>query len=159
LHPPLPVASNRQSFEGQALAVIDTPESRADLEALVRSIGAQVIRIAPADQVRYHAALVHASNHLVSLAADAAQMLGESKLLWPLLKQTLENMEQLGFGDALTGPIVRGDVETVRAHLQAIPEEMRDSYIQTARRTLALALASGRLQPHQAQAFAEVFKQ
>src|SRR5262249_34910870 len=68
----------------------------------------------------YHAALSMASNFTVALAGDAADLLGDPAALGPLLRQTIENVIRLGPDDALTGPIVRGDAGTVRAHIAAL---------------------------------------
>jgi predicted short-subunit dehydrogenase-like oxidoreductase (DUF2520 family) len=57
----------------------------------------------------------------------------------PLMRATLDNVADLGTRAALTGPVARGDVATVRAHLAAIPDAEREAYVAMARRTAALA--------------------
>ena len=77
------------------------------------------------DKALYHAAAVIASNYSVTLAATAARLLrriGASeddslRVLLPLMRSTLDNLERQGLPEALTGPIVRGDTGTVRRHL------------------------------------------
>ena len=70
----------------------------------------------------YHAALAHGANHLVTLVTEAMELLAAAgaddpaATLRPLLSAALDNALQHGDA-ALTGPIVRGDVDTVRAHL------------------------------------------
>ena len=73
----------------------------------------------------YHAGLAHGANHLVTLVSQAMELLSRAgaddpaAILRPLLEASLDNA--LTDGDAaLTGPIVRGDVNTVRAHLAEI---------------------------------------
>ena len=73
----------------------------------------------------YHAALASAANHLVTLVAQAADLLRTAgvaepaRLLGPLLSASLDNA--LRFGDAgLTGPVARGDAATVAAHVAAL---------------------------------------
>ena len=103
----------------------------------------------------YHAGLAHGANHLVTLVSEALEMLAAAgadqpaDTLRPLLEAALDNA--LAYGDAaLTGPIVRGDVNTVRAHLA----DLRDSaphtlpsYVAMARATLDRAVTDGRLLP------------
>lgn len=160
LHPPIPIASPERSLTGITFGAIGTPASRGDLEALAARLGGSVLWIEASDRVRYHAALVHASNHLVALAADAATLLGaDAALLLPLLRITLDNLEQHGPEDALTGPVVRGDDATVAAHLAAIPAELRSAYRANAFRALALAQRSGRLDRARADAVAAVLRE
>jgi len=96
-------------------------------QALVVEMGAEPVVIAEADRTLYHAALAHSSNHMVTLVAQASQMLREigvespESMLGPLLRATLENALASG-ESALTGPVARGDVGTVSAHAQALKE-------------------------------------
>jgi predicted short-subunit dehydrogenase-like oxidoreductase (DUF2520 family) len=146
LHPATPVADPTQSLTGVTFGVIGTDESRDDLGAIVASIGGRALWLEESWRLPYHAALVHASNHLVALVADAATLFrADVAILLPLLRQTLDNIEEHGPEQALTGPVVRGDAATVRAHLTALPVELRASYRENARRALALAIRSGRL--------------
>jgi predicted short-subunit dehydrogenase-like oxidoreductase (DUF2520 family) len=80
----------------------------------------------------YHAAAVIASNYAVTLAAMAAQLFGQLhappdealRALLPLMRTTLDNLEQQGLPDALTGPLVRGDAGTVQRHLQTLDQTL-----------------------------------
>ncbi|MGD8684945.1 MAG: DUF2520 domain-containing protein, partial [Chloroflexota bacterium] len=66
----------------------------------------------------------------------------------PLIRQALANAEAMGVGAALTGPFVRGDVGTIRNHLEAMSRlapGALELYRATARRELALAVARGDL--------------
>ena len=103
----------------------------------------------------YHAGLAHGANHLVTLVTQAMEILAAAGAddpagtLRPLLTAALDNA--LDHGDAaLTGPIVRGDVETVRAHLADItvsaPQTLA-SYVAMARATLDRVVTDGRLLP------------
>ncbi|MFQ4147972.1 DUF2520 domain-containing protein [Arthrobacter sp. LAPM80] len=101
-------------------------------QALVVEMGAEPVVIAEADRVLYHAALAHSANHMVTLVAQAAQILAEigveapSQLLGPLLRASLENALTSG-ESALTGPVARGDVGTVAAHSAALREHALDT--------------------------------
>jgi predicted short-subunit dehydrogenase-like oxidoreductase (DUF2520 family) len=117
----------------------------------------------------YHAAAVMACNYLVALE-DAALELAEAagiardealEALLPLVKGTLSNLEKVGIPDCLTGPIARGDAETVRQHLRAIGERLPGLlalYKLLGRRTLEVALARGALGAEAAGALRELLE-
>ena len=128
---------------------------KAFTEALVADLGGRAMWVPEERRTLYHAGLAHGANHLVTLVSEAMEMLAAAgadqpaDTLRPLLQAALDNA--LAYGDAaLTGPIVRGDVNTVRAHLA----DLRDSaphtlpsYVAMARATLTRAVADGRLLP------------
>ncbi|WP_333619701.1 Rossmann-like and DUF2520 domain-containing protein [Dietzia sp.] len=125
-------------------------------ESLVIEMGGRPVRIEESQRALYHAALAHGSNHLVTLIADALAALelaiggpdGRSdpdgrapNLLGPLVRAALENA--LASGDAaLTGPVMRGDVDTVRRHLEVLGGA--DAGIADGYRSLALRTARKR---------------
>ncbi len=133
-------------------------------EALVVELGAEPIDIAEADRPLYHAAITHASNHSITILTEAMELLAEagvadpSAVLHTLVDASVANTMQNG-PKALTGPISRGDVGTVEAHLAALTEfslsrsnpSVRNSYIALARSTAAKALEMGRITDAQAQ--------
>lgn len=133
-------------------------------EALVVELGAEPIDIAEADRPLYHAAITHASNHSITIIAEAMEMLSEAgvsdpaHVLGALVDASVANTLQNG-PKALTGPVSRGDVGTVAAHLAALSEfslsrsnpAARNSYIALARSTTSKALAMGRITDAQAQ--------
>ncbi|MAT52559.1 MAG: hypothetical protein CMK32_15380 [Porticoccaceae bacterium] len=98
------------------------------LTDLFEALGAKVIAINPESKALYHCANTVASNYLVSLMATSLELLqaadiGESDgraILAPLVRQTLDNIFNFGPEAALTGPIARADVNTVKAHLDAL---------------------------------------
>jgi predicted short-subunit dehydrogenase-like oxidoreductase (DUF2520 family) len=138
--------------------------ARPMVEALAADLGGRVNWIAEGDRVLYHGALAHGANHLVTLVGQAMDMLRRTgaedpaATLRPLLQAALDN--SLEYGDAaLTGPIVRGDVETVRAHLTTMRRTSGDaleSYVAMGRATAGRAVLDGRLQPARAEAILEV---
>ncbi|MGH3471690.1 MAG: Rossmann-like and DUF2520 domain-containing protein [Nocardioidaceae bacterium] len=132
--------------------------------ALAADVGGTVAWVAEDDRALYHAALAHGSNHLVTLVTQAMGLLRSAgshdpaAILRPLLTAALDNA--LAYGDAaLTGPIVRGDVRTVRAHVlslaQSSPETL-ESYVVLARATANHAVADGRLEPRRAALLVEL---
>jgi len=100
-----------------------------------------------------------ASNFAVAIAGDSADLLGGYETLIPLLRATVENVARLGPDQALTGPIVRGDAGTVAAHLRALPPHQLEMYVANARRTLARAVASGRLDEAAAASVADALEE
>jgi predicted short-subunit dehydrogenase-like oxidoreductase (DUF2520 family) len=122
-------------------------------EALVVEMGAEPVRVPDAARPLYHTALAHGANHLVTLVAEAADLLEKAgvgdpnRMLGPLLSAALDNA--LRHGDrALTGPVARGDVGTVRAHLRVLSDnapEMLSTYRVLAARTAERAEENGLL--------------
>ena len=98
---------------------------RPAAEALVIEMGGEPVFIAEEHRDLYHAAIAGAANHLITLVAQAEDLLRTAgvaepaRLLAPLLSASLDNA--LRFGDAgLTGPVARGDAATVAAHVAAL---------------------------------------
>jgi predicted short-subunit dehydrogenase-like oxidoreductase (DUF2520 family) len=130
-------------------------------QALVVEMGAEPVVIAEGDRTLYHAALAHGANHLVTLVAQASELLREvgvdvpDRMLGPLLRASLENALASG-ESALTGPVARGDVGTVAAHSEALREldggsggDILDAYLAMARATARRAASRGLLRPEQ----------
>src|SRR5436305_512080 len=142
---------------GSPFGVTSRPEHRAVAEALVLEMGGEPFYVAESDRGLYHAALVTGANHLVTLVAEAADLLREAgvsdpaRVLTPLLTAALDN--GLRRGDrGLTGPVSRGDVGTVADHLETLNDRAPASvaaYVAMAQRTTERALASGRLKRHE----------
>ncbi|XVX20952.1 Rossmann-like and DUF2520 domain-containing protein [Actinomycetota bacterium] len=132
---------------------------RALAEALVLEMGGEPVWVDEIDRPRYHAALAHGSNHLVTLIAQALQILRSTgieqpaRVLGPLVTAALDNALRTGDA-ALTGPVARGDAGTVAEHLRQLRSETSDvlpTYVALATATAERARASGRLRPDQAQ--------
>jgi predicted short-subunit dehydrogenase-like oxidoreductase (DUF2520 family) len=133
---------------------VTAPEPlRTVAEALVMEMGGEPVFIAEEHRDLYHAALASSANHLVTLVVESAGMLRTAgvaepeRMLGPLLSTALDNALRLGDA-ALTGPVARGDAETVAAHLSALraaaPEAL-PAYLALARLTADRALAAGML--------------
>ncbi len=110
------------AFEGDACAF-------SILKALFEAIGGRVFTINPSEKAQYHAGLCMAADYVVSLADMAMQALGNAgverelakAITTELMSGTVENIAQLNTpAQALTGPIVRGDIETVSSHIQKL---------------------------------------
>ncbi|MEI2715690.1 MAG: DUF2520 domain-containing protein [Candidatus Nanopelagicales bacterium] len=135
--------------------------------ALVVEMGGEPMFVAEDKRPLYHAALAHSANHMITLVAEAMDLLRLSgldephRMLGPLLDAALANA--LAHGDnALTGPVSRGDSGTVAAHLDELTKvstAMADAYRALARRTADRALAAGNLDPALAARLLEVLAQ
>jgi predicted short-subunit dehydrogenase-like oxidoreductase (DUF2520 family) len=148
---------------GSVFGCTGDDDVRAVVESLVTDLGGRAAWIAEEHRVLYHAALAHGANHLVTLVNQATELLratgvgDPAAIVRPLLEAALDNA--LTYGDAaLTGPIVRGDVQTVRDHLQTLAGtslETLESYVAMGRATANHAVLDGRLQPQRAAAVVE----
>jgi len=149
---------------GVSFGVTTPDQLRPVAEVLVMEMGGEPVFIAEEDRGLYHAALAGAANHLVTQVVQAADLLRTAgvaepaRMLGPLLGAALDNALRLGDA-ALTGPVARGDAETIAGHLaalQAAAPEALPAYLALARLTADRALASGMLAPPDAQRLLEV---
>jgi predicted short-subunit dehydrogenase-like oxidoreductase (DUF2520 family) len=109
------------------------------------------VRLSAEAKPMYHAAAVLVSNHTVAVAAVAERLARSAgvpadvatRMYQPLLAGAVENLQRSRPAAALTGPIVRGDVDTVRRHLAALPADLRGLYCAVGREALALARTGG----------------
>jgi predicted short-subunit dehydrogenase-like oxidoreductase (DUF2520 family) len=126
------------------------------VERIAVSLGMRPFRVAPARRATYHAAAAVASNHLVALLGQAWRIAADAGIppeaLLPLVRATVDNVETLGPRAALTGPVARGDVDTVARHLAALQPDERLAYC-------ALADAALRLTGHDDPALADVLRE
>jgi predicted short-subunit dehydrogenase-like oxidoreductase (DUF2520 family) len=133
-------------------------------ESLVADLGGRPTWVPEEMRTLYHAGLAHGANHLVTLVTEAMEILSSSGVsdpaatLRPLLTAALDNALEQGDA-ALTGPIVRGDVGTVRAHLEDLranaPQSV-PSYVALARASLDRAVTDGRVLPIRARRILEL---
>lgn len=94
-------------------------------QRLASKLGAQTLLLSARDKPIYHLALCISSNFLVVLLNEVRELLQACgleeeailEILTPLLHKTLQNVKKLGIEPSLTGPVVRGDLETIRKHL------------------------------------------
>jgi predicted short-subunit dehydrogenase-like oxidoreductase (DUF2520 family) len=149
LHPLQTIPDSSATFTGCPCAIAGSDAGAlAFAGSLAERLGMVPFEVDDADRATYHAAAAMASNFLIALEESAAQLLGEitpdaRELLTPLVLRTAANWAERG-GDALTGPIARGDEATVERHLAALRErapELIELYEALAARTRALAEA------------------
>ncbi|MEM5819047.1 MAG: Rossmann-like and DUF2520 domain-containing protein [Desulfitobacterium hafniense] len=133
-----------QAFAGIDQAVELIPGTHFGIEgdrediglAIVTQLGGIPHQLDPQQKPLYHAGAVVASNYLVTLAGLAVQLFEEAGItnqealesLLPLMKGALQNLENVGLPQALTGPIARGDVDVIRGHLEHMPAKIDPVY-------------------------------
>jgi predicted short-subunit dehydrogenase-like oxidoreductase (DUF2520 family) len=169
LHPAMTftgTAIDLERLTGCVFGLTAGDEERAFAEELVADLGGKPMWVAEELRSLYHAGLAHGANHLVTLVTEAMELLtaagadDPAGTLRPLLTAALDNA--LAQGDsALTGPIVRGDVNTVRAHLaeiSAAAPQVLSSYAALARATLGRVVTDGRLLPIRAASMRRVLE-
>lgn len=146
------VDMEKNPFSGIRMAVEGEPAA-VDLACRIAGdLSAAPFEIRTEGKILYHASAVVASNYLVTLMHLARELMAVSgvapseafSILKPLVMGTLENIESAGIPKALTGPIARGDIETVRRHLQDIADktpELLAVYKMLGRQTIGIAVA------------------
>lgn len=146
-----------QRLNGIPIAVTAVSATARQLgEQLVNTIGGRAFLVPESAKPLYHLAATVASNLFVALQSQASELLRQAvnsadleqavQLLSPLLATSLRNIVERGPQAALTGPVARGDVGTVRAHLSLL--ERQPARVQLTYRALslqALSLAAPRL--------------
>jgi predicted short-subunit dehydrogenase-like oxidoreductase (DUF2520 family) len=156
LHPVMTFVDRPEDLDrlvGASFGVTAPDELRPVAEAVVVELGAEPVWVPESARPLYHAALSMGANHLVTLVNDAVESLEQAeiepaaRLIAPLLSAALDNALRLGDA-ALTGPVARGDVATLSAHLSTLRGRTPDlvpAYRAMARRTAERAERSGRL--------------
>jgi predicted short-subunit dehydrogenase-like oxidoreductase (DUF2520 family) len=167
LHPVMTFTGRAEDLDrlsGATFGVTAVDELRPVAETLVVEMGGEPVWVPETARPLYHASLTIASNHLVTLVNDALGLLAgagvaePARLAAPLLSASLDNVLRLGDG-ALTGPVVRGDVATVSAHVATLTRAAPDvlpAYLAMARRTAERARNSGRLSAERAAEILDV---
>ncbi len=164
-HPLQTFASPEQAIDnlpGSTFAVEAEEPLLIMLQEMATDLEGHWIILKSSDKVLYHAAAVFACNYLVTLvklATDLWQTFGVSqeqaiKALMPLLRGTLSNIENVGLPNCLTGPIARGDLGTIRSHLEALERQipsLLSMYRELGLYTVPIALAKGKIHSQRAQ--------
>jgi predicted short-subunit dehydrogenase-like oxidoreductase (DUF2520 family) len=138
-------AGTLHAIEGDAAAL-------AILKPLFENIGGQCFEIQATEKSQYHAGLVIANNYLTTLHYHATQLLMNAGLSeaaakninTEMMQQALQNLQQLPHAAALTGPLKRGDLNTVQKHLAVLKTTGAEKLYQ------ALAQATLPLTEHEA---------
>jgi predicted short-subunit dehydrogenase-like oxidoreductase (DUF2520 family) len=156
-------------LHGATIAIEGDDQLAAALAEMAEAIGATPVRLLPGSKAAYHAAAVLAAGGFVALLDAIAELgrvagldeAGSLAVYGPLIEGTLGNAKALGIRAALTGPITRGDVGTLRMHLDTLATHAPGAlelYVAAARREIDLATARGTLAPESAATLAGVLE-
>ena len=143
------------------------PEAIPALTELVQAVGGKPLTIATSEKPIYHAAAVVACNFFVTLVYLSYQLFEQigipekdaAQALLPLIKGTVNNIEQLGPIKALTGPIARGDVAVIKGHLEAmkgLDPRFIDIYRTISCLTVEIGIKKGTLSPEKGKEILQV---
>ncbi len=172
-HPLQTFASVKQAIDnipGSTFAIEAEEPLLTTLKDMATTLDGSWIELKASDKVLYHAAAVIACNYLVTLiklSTDLWQTFNvpvqqSTKALMPLLKGTLNNIENVGIPQCLTGPIARGDTGTIKKHLEALKKSapsVLSTYQELGLQTVPIALAKGRIDQTQANDMETLIKQ
>ena len=155
-HPLLPLADAAAApalLEGGWIGVDGDEAAQRAARRLAARLGAHTLVIPAGEKARYHAAAVFASNFPTVLAAVASRLMREAGVdaadgwaaVRSLLAAAAGNVQGAAPSDALTGPIARGDAETVRRHVTALASDPAalEAYLVLSRTALDLARERG----------------
>jgi len=169
-----------QTFASMQKAIDNLPGSTFALEAegtlldilkeMAVALEGRWIKLGGGDKAAYHTAAVMTSNYLVTLVKLATDLWGTFGIpreeavqaLLPLLKGTVNNIENLGIPKALTGPIARGDIGTVQIHLKTLEETapaIIPAYCELGLETIPVAAAKGKIDRRQATELEDILRQ
>jgi predicted short-subunit dehydrogenase-like oxidoreductase (DUF2520 family) len=155
LHPLMTVTNAGATFAGATAAIAGaTPRALAAAEGRARALAMRPVQVDDADRAAYHAAASVAANFLVTVE-DLAERLAATagvgrEPLVALVRAAVANWAALGADGALTGPIARGDEQTVARQREAVAErapedlELFDALTEATRRLAAARMAGTR---------------
>jgi len=172
-HPLQTFASVKQAIDnipGSTFALEAEEPLLTTLKDMATALDGQWIELKAGDKVVYHAAAVITCNYLVTLvklATDLWQTFNiptdqATKALMPLLQGTLNNIDNVGIPQCLTGPIARGDTGTIEKHLKALQKvtpAVLSTYRELGLQTIPVALGKGRINQRQAEELQAILKQ
>jgi predicted short-subunit dehydrogenase-like oxidoreductase (DUF2520 family) len=163
LHPAFPFASRNvpaKRLHGIGWAVECAPKEWLRAKNIVESFHGVPVRIDPKNKILYHAGCSVASNFLVVLIDSAMRLFQEAgisprdarKLLQPLVAETLNNVwsdPDIPVSKKLTGPVARGDAETLRKHLTSLKKfgEIEQMFRALTRSALTIAKKNKNIPP------------
>jgi predicted short-subunit dehydrogenase-like oxidoreductase (DUF2520 family) len=171
-HPLQTFASVKQAIDnipGSTFALEAEEPLLATLKEIATALDGHWIELKASDKVVYHAAAVIACNYLVTLvklATDLWQTFNvprpeATRALMPLLRGTLNNLENVGIPNCLTGPIARGDTGTITKHLNALGKTapyLISTYRELGLQTIPIAIGKGRINQERAEELRTLLK-
>jgi len=158
IHPLVSISDARLGAErfADAYFCVEGDEKATRIgEQIVKQLGGKSFSITAEYKTLYHASATAACGHLVALVDVAIEILNKcgideanaQKILLPLIKSTVENLETQSTAEALTGTVARADVKTLENHLETLAKnvsaEAQQIYLQLAARSVHLAERQG----------------
>ena len=154
-HPLVPFSDpevSAQLLRGGWIGIDGDNAAKSTARRLAGHVGARTLDIPPGKKAAYHAAAVISSNFPVVLASVAGHLLHDIgvpdatayQAVESLMRGALTNMKQTLPDDALTGPVMRGDADTVGKHLRALKEHERALEVYRALSAAAVEIAQRR---------------
>lgn len=146
-HPLAAVSDPKDSLAGHTVALASTDKAlHARLELMAQALGMAPLEVPETGRSAYHAGAVLSAGLVVALLDAAVAAMEEAGLerdaalaaLLPLTRSAVRGVETRGLERGLTGPVVRGDVGVVQAHLESLPPELGSLYRLLSRRALRL---------------------
>ena len=152
-----------KSFDlrGCAIAIAGGNALARKLARLARAVGARSLRIPEGGRALYHAAANFSGAFAIALISETIALWGKLgiserdalRALLPLLRGTVNNVEKLGTAGALGSVVARGDVGTIRRHVEVLAREAPETlelYRLLSLRTVPIAVGKGTLKPDRA---------
>ncbi|HEY0883102.1 MAG TPA: DUF2520 domain-containing protein [Archangium sp.] len=149
-HPLAAISDMKDPLAGHTVALAATDRGlHAQLTQLAEALGMHPLEVPETGRASYHAGAVLSAGLVVALLDGAVSALQDAGLereaalqaLLPLTNSALRGVQSRGLDKGLTGPVVRGDVGVVQAHLEALPPELGSLYRLLSRRALRLTPA------------------
>lgn len=159
-----------EAFQDIVVGVEGAPAAVAAGKALARTLGARPVVLTAQGKALYHCAAALAANGLVALmgvveevlaAADGLDDASAATLMAPLVEQTWANLKAGSPEGALTGPVARGDADTIEAHLEALRDEaphLLPLYAALSTEMTRLAVRGGQLDGDTAEALLQLLQ-
>ncbi|MBE6052253.1 MAG: DUF2520 domain-containing protein [Clostridium sp.] len=149
IHPMFAFSDKYNSYKKLNEAFFTIEGSKEKLNKIVdllNILGNEFKIISSEDKVKYHAASVFVSNHVLALMKEGVKLLIDCgfqeeeaiKALYPLMLNNVKNIK-LGFINSLTGPLERGDELTVKKHLECLECDEKELYKILSRKLLEIA--------------------
>ena len=150
------------SIPGTTFGIEGNPEVRVALADVARAIGGRPVFLNASDKALYHLSGVMMGNLLTCLAATAARLWEQcgysraegAEALVPMMRGVVNNLERSGIPGAVAGPYVRGDLGTIRKHVEALAArapEVLPLYRELARAAIPFGVEKQALSPETAQ--------
>lgn len=151
IHPIFPISDKYNSHKSLKNAFITIEGDRKyinEVQLFIESLGNKTKVLEKNDKTLYHLASVISSNLIIGLISISLNYLKEYgftekeaiNALYPLIKENIEGINNKGVINSLTGPVERGDFNTINRHLLNIKEEDKEVYISLSNKILSLAL-------------------